>query len=186
MTSSAAEIILFNGAVATRDARRPSAVAVGRGRILAVGADDPIQALAGPHTSRIDLNGRLVVPGFIDTHIHFHEWAMQRRGVKLDDVTRLEELLERVSQAAGRVPPGQWILGQGWNETDWVASRMPLRDSQRGPETGRHRRPHPRPTRRPDRTRPARGAYRHLARTGHQPGAPGLRSARCRSGVGSL
>jgi predicted amidohydrolase YtcJ len=129
MTSSAAEIILFNGAVATRDARRPSAVAVGRGRILAVGADDPIQALAGPHTSRIDLNGRLVVPGFIDTHIHFHEWAMQRRGVKLDDVTRLEELLDRVSQAAGRVPPGQWIMGQGWNETDWIAPRMPLRDS---------------------------------------------------------
>lgn len=125
------EIILFNGTIATQDADRPKAqaVALGQGRILVVGGNNDVQHLAGPDTEIIDLNGRLVVPGFIDTHIHFYEWALKRQGVKLDDITRLEELLARVRQAAHSRPPGHWIMGQGWNETDWTEPRMPTRES---------------------------------------------------------
>ena len=68
-----------------------------------------------------------MVPGFIDTHIHFYEWALKRQGIKLDDLTCLEELLDRVQEAADSRPPGQWIIGQGWNETDWTAHCMPTR-----------------------------------------------------------
>ena len=85
--------------------------------------------LAGTGTEKIDLDGRLVVPGFIDTHIHFYEWALNRQGVRLDDLTCLEDLLERVRQAAVDRPPGQWIMGQGWNETDWREPRMPTREA---------------------------------------------------------
>jgi predicted amidohydrolase YtcJ len=70
-----------------------------------------------------------VVPGFIDTHIHFYEWALKRQGVKLDDLTCLDDLVTRVHRAAGNLPPGQWIMGQGWNETDWTEPRMPTRES---------------------------------------------------------
>lgn len=125
------EIILFNGKIAALDAHRPQpqAVALGQGRIQFVGGNDDVRHLAGPDTESIDLNGRLVVPGFIDTHIHFYEWALKRQGVKLDDLSCLDELLVRVRQAAHSRLAGQWIMGQGWNETDWTEPRMPSREA---------------------------------------------------------
>ncbi|MBC2712151.1 MAG: amidohydrolase family protein, partial [Desulfosarcina sp.] len=125
------DTILFNGSVATQIPQKPlaQAVAVGQGHILAVGENDDILHLAGAGTEKIDLDGRLVVPGFIDTHIHFYEWALKRKGVKLDDLTCLEDLLARVRQAADDRPSGQWIIGQGWNETDWTEPVMPTREA---------------------------------------------------------
>ncbi len=130
MTITPPERILFNGAIATQGVRRPraQAVAIGGNRILAVGSNDDLLALAAAGVETIDLGGRMVVPGFIDTHIHFHEWALNRQGVKLDDLTGLEELAARIQQAARSRRTGQWIMGQGWNETDWDTPRMPTRD----------------------------------------------------------
>ena len=130
------DIILFNGTVAaaTQLPRAPlaQAVAVAQGRILAVGESEDVLHLAAAGTEKIDLGGRLVVPGFVDTHIHFYEWALKRRDLQLDDLTCLEALLERVRLAARDRRPGQWILGQGWNETDWTAPRMPTRETLDG------------------------------------------------------
>ena len=130
-TQPVAEIIVYNAAIATQDPENPfaQAVAIGQGRIMAVGGNDDILHLAGAGTEKIDIDGRLVVPGFIDTHIHFYEWALKRQGVKLDDLTGLDQLLTRVRQAANDRSPGQWIMGQGWNETDWAEPRMPTRES---------------------------------------------------------
>jgi hypothetical protein len=128
---SAPEIILFNGIVAGPALRKASdqALAVGRGRILAVGGNEAILNLADRDTEKIDLGGRLVVPGFIDTHIHFYEWSLKRQDLPLDRLTGLEDLLKLVQQAAAQRPPGQWIMGQGWNETDWTVPRQPDRDA---------------------------------------------------------
>ncbi len=125
------QTILYNGTVATQNPDQPfaNAVALGAGRIMALGADDEIRQLAGPHTETIDLKGRLAAPGFIDPHIHFYEWALQRQGLKLDSLHNLDELLALVRQKARNIPPGQWIMGQGWNETDWQEPRMPTRES---------------------------------------------------------
>jgi predicted amidohydrolase YtcJ len=130
-TSPAVGIVLFNTTITTQNPLQPiaQALAVGQGRILALGDNDDILRLAGPGVEKIDLDGRLVVPGFIDTHIHFYEWALQRQGVKLDDLTTLADLLKRVRRAASLRPPGQWITGQGWNETDWIEPRMPTRNA---------------------------------------------------------
>ena len=126
-----AEILLSNGVIAIGETQtpRPGSVAVAGGRILAVGRNRYLQDLAGPDTQCIDLEGRLVVPGFIDTHIHYYEWALKRQGLKLDDITHLEELLQRVTLAVAARPAGQWIMGQGWNETDWTEPRQPTRAS---------------------------------------------------------
>jgi predicted amidohydrolase YtcJ len=62
---------------------------MGGGRIMALGSDTDMRHLAGPSTELVDLQGRLVTPGFIDTHIHFYEWALQRQGLKLDNLDRL-------------------------------------------------------------------------------------------------
>jgi predicted amidohydrolase YtcJ len=131
VNASTPDIILFNGTIATQNVQQPAAhaMAVAQGNILAVGSNDDILNLAGSGTEKIDLDGRLVVPGFIDTHIHFYEWALKRQGVKLDDLTCLDDLVTRVHRAAGNLPPGQWIMGQGWNETDWTEPRMPTRES---------------------------------------------------------
>ena len=131
MPARVPQIILYNGILATQNTAQPGAQAgaIGNGKILAVGRDEDVLNLAGPDTEKIDLDGRLVVPGFIDSHIHYYEWALKRQGVKLDDLTHLEELLTRVREAAGSRTAGQWIMGQGWNETDWTEQRMPTRET---------------------------------------------------------
>jgi hypothetical protein len=129
MSALVPQIILYNGILATQSTAYPhaQAIAVGNGKILALGRNEDVLHLAGHGTEKIDLDSRLVVPGFIDTHIHFYEWALKRQGIKLDDLTHLEELLTRVREAADSRPPDQWIIGQGWNETDWTEPCMPTR-----------------------------------------------------------
>ncbi len=124
------EVILFNGVVATQDDRCPTAeaVAVGQGKIIAVGKTDDVLNLAGAETEKIDLGRRLVVPGFMDTHIHFYEWALKRQDLRLNQVTSLEALLACLGQAVADRPPGQWVMGQGWNESDWAEPVMPNRE----------------------------------------------------------
>ena len=85
--------------------------------------------LAAVSTEEIDLNNRLVIPGCIDTHIHFYEWALKRRDLQLEGLKSLEELLGSVGHEAERKKPGEWIMGQGWNETDWSAAIQPNRQT---------------------------------------------------------
>ncbi|MDX2447276.1 MAG: amidohydrolase [Desulfobacterales bacterium] len=84
--------------------------------------------LAGRETVRINLEGRLVLPGFTDTHIHFHEWSLTRRELQLSNITSLEELLACVEKEVSVRNRSQWITGQGWNEADWQETKMPTRE----------------------------------------------------------
>jgi len=121
------ETILFNGFIVTQNKQYPYAegIAIGQGQITVVGKNSDVLHLSGPGTEAIDLGGRLVLPGFIDTHIHFHEWALKRNDLQLDSVTSLDELLVSVHKKAESLQPGHWVLGQGWNESDWPEERMP-------------------------------------------------------------
>lgn len=122
------DLLLFNGKLWTQDARFPhaSAVAMQAGRILAVGSDAEILALAGPRTKIIDLAGRRVLPGLTDAHFHFQGWAMARRNLQLAGLRSLQEVQEALGRAVQAAPPAgsQWIRGQGWNETDWSEPRL--------------------------------------------------------------
>ncbi len=124
------DLILFNGQIRTLDAQRPraQALAVKAGRIMAVGDNDEISALADSKTERVNLNGRLGIPGMMDSHFHFYDWAMGRQQLDLARVKSLDELLNQVARAAAKLPPANWILGQGWNESDWPEHTMPRRD----------------------------------------------------------
>ncbi|MCP4687040.1 MAG: amidohydrolase [Desulfobacterales bacterium] len=123
------ELILFNGNFRTMDPARPRAraAAVGRGRILAVGDDNAIRPMAGANTRQIDLEGRLGLPGFIDGHFHFYEWAMTRQWLDLSVVESFSGCIDRVKAAAAKAEPGKCILGLGFNESDWPENRMPNR-----------------------------------------------------------
>lgn len=108
-----ADLILLNGKVFTGDLTKPSAeaVAIAGERIVAVGASSEIERSAGAETRRIDLQGRVVVPGFNDAHCHFD---IPPKWVDLQFKTMdpsWEETCTAVQQAAKETPPGIWIFG---------------------------------------------------------------------------
>ncbi len=121
-----AGIILFNGSTGCNLSAQ--SIAIHNGRIVATGSNDDVMGLAARETVKINLEGRLVLPGFTDTHIHFHEWSLKRRELQLSNVTSLDELLACVNSEVSTQDRGQWITGQGWNETDWEQRRIPTRE----------------------------------------------------------
>ena len=125
----AAEMILLNGVIRTQDTRKPlvEAAAIGAGRVLATGGNDEMRALGGAKTEIIDLEGRLCLPGMMDSHFHYYTWALGRRQLMLAETRSLSALLQQVSSAAESAERNQWILGQGWNEADWPDGRIPTR-----------------------------------------------------------
>jgi predicted amidohydrolase YtcJ len=120
-------LVLYNGKLHTQDPGYPqaTAVAIRDGRILAVGDDAEIESLAGPNTQIIDLKGRLVLPGFTDSHIHFLKHALRRNQVILDGVDDWQEVQRRIRAGVGRANPGEWVLGWGWNQNLWGDGTFP-------------------------------------------------------------
>ena len=93
-------LILFNGKLHTQDESYPdaSAIALRDGRILAVGNDEEIRAFGHKNTKEIDLQGRRVLPGLADSHIHFYEWSLLLRGIMLGNTRSLAEMQAEVSE----------------------------------------------------------------------------------------
>lgn len=112
----AIDLILHNAVVWTVDDARPraQAVAISGNRIVKVGDDAEVLELRDADTRVLDLQGKLVLPGFIDAHTHFEnatEWFFEAR---LIDVDSEPVLLQRLQETARRVPAGMWITGYDW------------------------------------------------------------------------
>jgi predicted amidohydrolase YtcJ len=114
--------LLLNGVIRTLDRTRPlvAALAVRGDRILAAGSDDEMRSLLPglPPAQVINLEGRAVLPGLIDAHLHFDWYARGLLAVDAETDT-LDECLARVHTKASQTPPGQWITGLGWNQNVW-------------------------------------------------------------------
>jgi predicted amidohydrolase YtcJ len=111
-----ATLLLTGGRVWTGDPARPwaEAVAVSGDRILAVGSAAEVARLRGPGTRVLLLGGRFIAPGFIDNHTHFGQAGALLLGANLLDVSDAASLIRRVREAAGRLPPGAWMVGGDW------------------------------------------------------------------------
>ncbi|MBV9771868.1 MAG: amidohydrolase [Bryobacterales bacterium] len=122
---TSADLILFNGKIVTVDDAFSirQAIVIKDGRILAVGGNELRNRYSGGRT--IDLKGRMVMPGFHDTHIHLG--GHSRRYIDLNDTTSLAQLKEQVSEKATELGPGEWITGGGWDEYHFTEQRKPLR-----------------------------------------------------------
>jgi predicted amidohydrolase YtcJ len=114
-----ADLVLWHGRIITMDPADSvvEAVAVGSGRILAVGSDRDIARFLGPHTRRVDLKGHTVTPGLIDTHAHISSGGLGAvYSVDLSDATSIEEVVRRVAARAKTLNAGEWLTGSGWDE----------------------------------------------------------------------
>lgn len=122
-----AEVIFENGKFITLDPATPGAeaIAVRDERILAVGSREEIEKYRGEETEVIDLEGRTVVPGLIDAHEHFPQIGKRVRQVFLDETGSAAEALEIVKRELGRIPPGEWLVGQGWHTVSWGGGDYP-------------------------------------------------------------
>jgi predicted amidohydrolase YtcJ len=110
-----ADTIFTNGKVIVMDASDTTAqaIAVKDGRILQIGTDDKIRALAGPNTKTVDLRGRVLMPGLIDPHNHLRVMGLQTSffvPFLPPEVKTLPEMQTKLSQVAAKTPKGQWIV----------------------------------------------------------------------------
>ena len=120
---AAPDQILSNGKILTVDAdfNIVEAVALDGNRILAIGGNEEVLALAGPETEITDLEGRTVIPGLIDNHVHYirtvQRWHQQAR---IDGIDSRETALAIVAEHAAGLPPGEWFMVQGgWSENQF-------------------------------------------------------------------
>jgi predicted amidohydrolase YtcJ len=106
---------------------RAEAVAVKGNRIVKVGTDEEISQLVDTETRVIRLNGKTLIPGFIDTHIHIAAFAKLLTWLDLNDVKSIKELQNHLKERARKTPSGRWIIGRGWNQTRLREKRLPSR-----------------------------------------------------------
>ena len=121
-------LALVNGRVWTGNPAQPAAdaIAIAGDRIVAVGTSDEVRARAGG-AETIDLGGTFVVPGLIDSHVHFLDGGYRLASVQLRDAKSREEFVGRIKAFAATVPAGTWITGGDWDHTLW-GGELPARD----------------------------------------------------------
>jgi predicted amidohydrolase YtcJ len=131
---ASADLVLRNGHIITMDGERhvASALAVRDGRIEAVGTDQVIASCATVTSRKIDLQGRTVLPGFIDVHTHALSWAKSIVRGEIDasypTVHTIAEIKAAVAEHARTVAPGQWVQGAGWDDAKLTDRRYLNKD----------------------------------------------------------
>jgi predicted amidohydrolase YtcJ len=125
IAATPADMLLYNGKVVTVDRTFSirSAVAVKDGKILAVGGPELVRRYRAART--IDLHGRTLMPGFIDTHLHLY--GLSHRQIEPAKATSIADLKAMVAAKAKALGPGEWVTGYGWDEAQLADKRVPTR-----------------------------------------------------------
>ncbi len=124
------ETILYNGDIHTVDdaGQTVDAVAIVDDVFQAVGKTAEIRSLAGPDTVAVDLGGKTVIPGLVDSHVHVRQVGMDLDRVTLFEATTIDELLDAIGDRAAEIPDSAWVLaGWGWHESQLAENRLPTR-----------------------------------------------------------
>ena len=107
--------IISNGYIAIKD-----------GKIISVG-EGMDESFIGPETHVEDVEGKTVIPGLVDSHMHAMFAGMDLQNVALKDCKTLDEMLGLLKERAEKVPEGSWIKGAAWNELNWTDGKKPDR-----------------------------------------------------------
>lgn len=129
------DAIFFNAVIYTGEGfssdhpRTVQAMAIGAGKVLAVGSTSEITKLAGPHTRLHDLaaSNVFIFPGFDDAHVHLGGAGQTKLNIDLTGVKSLDEMLTRIADFAKDQPPGHWLTGGNWDHTLWANKVLPTR-----------------------------------------------------------
>ena len=125
-----ADLVVINSRIYTAAIpARAEAMAVYKGKIVAVGTNHAVLPYIGSKTVVWDLPGRAVLPGLIDSHGHMTGLGERLAIVDLVGTTSYAEVIEKVKARAAQVPKGDWVLGRGWDQNDWRNQAMPTHDS---------------------------------------------------------
>jgi predicted amidohydrolase YtcJ len=126
----AADLIILNAKVWTVDKTHPTAqaVAVLGDRIVAVGSNGDVEAWHGVRTRTIDASGKLLLPGFNDSHVHFVDGGLSLDSVQLNDATSAAEFARRIGEQVKKTPKGEWVTSGDWDETKWTPAAMPSKE----------------------------------------------------------
>ena len=123
--------IFYNGVIKTLDNAYPevSAIWVKNGIVLRAGSDEEILALAGEDTKKVDLGGKLALPGFCDTHMHLMHFGVFSLRIDMGQATCYDDVVELIKADVPKAKEdGRWVLGWGWNQTYWTGTqKMPDR-----------------------------------------------------------
>ncbi len=122
-----ADLVLLNGNILTMNPVQPraEALAVVGDRIVKVGTTSEISKLVVKSTKVLDLNGKTVIPGFIDTHIHVADFGRTLLWIDLKQVESIQAIQKMVRKKAAKTAKGKWILGSGWNQENFKEKRSP-------------------------------------------------------------
>ncbi|MCF8261554.1 MAG: amidohydrolase [Melioribacteraceae bacterium] len=113
-----ADLVFINGNVKTVDSNLPEAeaVAVNSDTISFVGSSEDVRGRIGEKTQVVDLKGRLLIPGFIESHAHLRGIGKSQIELNLKSAASWDEVVFMVSEAAYKIKPGDWIIGRGWHQ----------------------------------------------------------------------
>jgi len=119
------ELILYNGNILTVDSRNPraQAVAIAGGRFLAVGSNDDVRRLAAGGARSVNLEGKTVVPGFIDAHTHPASSGRRHLREVDCDLRSIAQIQAAIRKRAAEIPKGQWVLGFKYDDTKTAEGR---------------------------------------------------------------
>lgn len=125
-----ADLVLLDGLVWTGEEapRWAQAVAVKDGEVVGVGSNDQISQFISSTTQVVQLEGQLLLPGFIDSHTHFLDGGFYLAQVQLEGVTTKEEFIQRIETKAKELSPGEWILGGNWDHHDLIPPQLPRKE----------------------------------------------------------
>jgi predicted amidohydrolase YtcJ len=126
-----ADLIVTNAHIYTVDENRPlaEAMAIRDGRVIFIGSARGAEVFAGARTERLDLDGKTVIPGMVDAHVHLTGLGIALRAVDLVGTRSYEEVIERVVERARTTPEGEWIRGRGWDQNDWAVTDFPTHEA---------------------------------------------------------
>ncbi|HYX82342.1 MAG TPA: amidohydrolase [Gemmatimonadales bacterium] len=125
---SKADIVIEGGPVWTglsTGRGQPGGIALGDGKILAVGDSAQLARYIGSKTQVLQARGGLIMPGFADGHTHFVDGGFQLASIDLRDAATPQEFVRRIKAYAAKLKPGEWILGGDWDHTLWPGAPLP-------------------------------------------------------------